>query len=71
MPSSPSRSYKTQHSGSHSKLHKGPKITDLHLQAEITTMTERINQLRKNAEQRYQGSHLMHLLGTRKTLLEK
>ncbi len=47
------------------------RITDLHLQAEITTMTERINQLRENAGQRYQGSHLMHLLDTRKSLLEK
>jgi hypothetical protein len=47
------------------------RITDLHTQAEIPTMQERVNQLRQNAVQRYQGSQLLQLLDTRKSLLEK
>ena len=47
------------------------RITELHKQAEIPSMTERVTQLREDARQRYQGSQLMQLLDTRILMLKK
>ena len=45
------------------------RITDLHDQAGIPLMEQRILEPRNNAANRYQGSQLLQLLDTRKTLL--
>jgi hypothetical protein len=47
------------------------RSTDLHEQAAIPTMEQRIQELRSNAINRYQGSKLIELLDIRKSLLAK
>ena len=47
------------------------RIEDLHREANIPTMRERIGQLRDGAIHRYRGSSLIKLLDTRKQLMRK
>ena len=47
------------------------RIEDLHREANIPTMRERIGQLRDGAIHRYRGSSLTTLLDTRKQLMRK
>ena len=51
------------------QAHRRTRIADLHKEAGIPMMKERVTQLREQAVQRYQGSQLIKLLDTRKSLL--
>ena len=51
------------------QAHWRTRIEDLHKEADIPTMKARVDTLREDAIQRYQGSQLIELLDTRKNLM--